>query len=415
MAFYNPKGFVPSFKHARAFAGEGGRVATLPDIIEARLATEPGQVPWEWYFTTLTAEYVGLSKAGNPIAIVAHGVGPMATLDGVLAAYGHEYKDKERQNRGGRISQEDFLRLESGGFGDVSVIDLAQTWGRVEYAFYSDQTFLEIEEEPLWQARLGAQWEKYVSHHTKFARDFHKKQGHPTYPRPCILSMKGSGYGARELFESRLVVSPGSAIANLLSISQLMHMHHRYDGRNRESLVSDVHTHDWSDGTRLVGVRPGLIADIHAGIPDIRTLLKVCKLDRLCGPNPKGKPGTSDGFWHLLKFGDRYFTDYPKVGESLDHCEAEFLVTKIVKLDGGPSFFRTIIGGHPIYFRYGVKEVQALAPQGANAYTIGEPGMDGSDHHIVPVRFYKVEVDTTRRFLRMDDIYRDYDLMMSLI
>ncbi|MEK7512280.1 MAG: hypothetical protein AAB575_04705, partial [Patescibacteria group bacterium] len=135
MAFYNPNGFVPAFKQAKAFAGKDGRVATLPDILEARLATKPGEYPWESYFTTMSAEYVGLSKAGNPIAIVAHGVGPMSTLDGVLVAYSHEFNDKERNQRGGRISQEEFLKLESGAYGEVTIVDLVATWNRRIYQF----------------------------------------------------------------------------------------------------------------------------------------------------------------------------------------------------------------------------------------------------------------------------------------
>lgn len=39
MAFYHPDGFVPAWKLASAFIGGNGRVATLPDIINARLST----------------------------------------------------------------------------------------------------------------------------------------------------------------------------------------------------------------------------------------------------------------------------------------------------------------------------------------------------------------------------------------
>src|SRR5437016_1386639 len=103
MAFYHPEGFVPAWKHCQAFIADNGRIATLPDIINARLRTPSegsDSVPWTTYFTTSSAEYVGVSPRGNRIVIVAHNVGPMSTLDGVLKAYSYEYKDRERTRRG---------------------------------------------------------------------------------------------------------------------------------------------------------------------------------------------------------------------------------------------------------------------------------------------------------------------------
>lgn len=100
MAFYHQDGLPAAWKQAMKFAGKGGRLATMPDIIASRLETNPGEMPWETYFTTLTAEYLGFSKQGNRILIVAHGVGPMSTLEGVQKAYSWEYTDKERDRRG---------------------------------------------------------------------------------------------------------------------------------------------------------------------------------------------------------------------------------------------------------------------------------------------------------------------------
>src|SRR3989344_1320951 len=121
MAFYHPDGLVAAWKQASRFAGDEGRIATLPDIIDARLATKPGSVPWERYFTTRSAEYVGKSRGGNRIIVVAHGVGPMATLDGVIETYKWHYSDKNRDRRGGRITEEEFHNLESGRYGPVAV------------------------------------------------------------------------------------------------------------------------------------------------------------------------------------------------------------------------------------------------------------------------------------------------------
>jgi hypothetical protein len=422
MAFYNPKGLVPAFKHAKAFAGKDGRVATLPDIIEARLATEPGDFSWETYFTTLSAEYIGLSKAGNPIAIVAHGIGPMSTLDGVLAAYSYQFNDKERNNYGGRISQEDFLKLESGTYGDVAVIDLVATWNRRPYQFSGHAvTTKEITEEPLWQARLGKKWREYVEHHSACARKWDEEY-HRSYERPCILGMDAAancGYSTRELFDRQIEKAPGKAVAHLLSIGRLVHSTHQYyeyDYERREyrdSLVSDVDCHGWSDGTRMLGIQPGTGVSVHPGIPSYSKLVEK-HLEKLWGPNPKGAKDTVNGFWHLVKMGKQHLTDYPKQGDGMDNHEPEFLITKIERV-GKPKQFRTTIGGYHGFFKYGIDEVRRIAPPEANAYTVGDDIAISGEDHVARITFYQVTVDTTQRLVRMDDIYRDYDLLMSLI
>lgn len=429
MAFYNPNGFVPAYKHVKAFAGDDGHVATLPDVIAARLASEPGSVSWERYFTTMSAEYVGLSRCGHPIVIVAHGIGPMATLDGVLASYRHQFDDKTRNRRGGRIPQSEFLKLESGGYGDVRVIDLASTWGRREYQFSGHAiTAKEIVEESLWQARLGPRWREYIEHHSQFARTWEEKLG-KRYPRPCIIAMDDAGncsYSTREMFDHWIRATPDTAIAHLLSIGGLTHSRHQYHehdyrrSENRESLACDVGCYEWWNGTRLLGIRAGARdrLDIHPGLPDFDELVET-HLKKLWRPNPGGVDGTPRGFWHLVQIGDRFFTDYPKQGERMDNHEPEFRVTEIKEVSAGPRQFRTTIGGHHGFFKYGIGEVRRIAPRGANAYTVGEVSIEwrggNPTHHVAPVTFYQVEVDTTRRLVRGEEIYRDFDLMMSLI
>jgi hypothetical protein len=123
MGFHHSDGFVPAWKQAIKFAGEHGRIGTMLDVVDARLAADINSFPWNTYFTTTSAEYFGYSKGGVRILIVAHGIGPMSTLEGILKAYSYEYKDKERNRRGGRIPQSEFQKLEDGFYGEVSVVE----------------------------------------------------------------------------------------------------------------------------------------------------------------------------------------------------------------------------------------------------------------------------------------------------
>ena len=141
MAFYHEKGFVPAFRQASKFAGKDGHIGTMPDVVALRLAIPPckelgmsnpsNPTPWDRYYTTLTAEYFGV-LVGRTSIIVAHGIGPMSTLQGILDAYRHEFDDKSHKRRGGRISQAEFDKLARGEYGDVSIIDYEKyrnRWG----------------------------------------------------------------------------------------------------------------------------------------------------------------------------------------------------------------------------------------------------------------------------------------------
>jgi len=76
MAFYHQDGLPAAWKQAMKFAGKKGRLAIMPDIVASRIETKPGDAPWETYYTTLTAEYCGItrtrpSKPGELTAIGA--------------------------------------------------------------------------------------------------------------------------------------------------------------------------------------------------------------------------------------------------------------------------------------------------------------------------------------------------------
>lgn len=441
-AFYHEKGFVPAYNQATRFAEEHskGRIATLPDVIDARLASGSKDSPWSTYFTTMTAEYLGKSRGGNKIIIVAHGVGPMATLDGVLAAYSHEFKDKDRNRRGGRISQEQFWNLESGICGPVAIVDFEAYLKRYRYPFSEQLRVSQALTDPLLKARLGPRAEEYLKHHAEVARKWHLQEAgidpenrfhnpnHGMYldrRRKMHLEMSQpdsdpfivQNADASNCSYEHRKLEDGMAIAHLISIGVLIHTNHSDERMSHESLTFDVGCHEWWNGVRLIGIRSNEpITGINNDTADLRAL-KEKNWQTLM--RPTFPPDTAkDGFFALMDFAGKTFTQYPKQGERMDTHEPEFLVTKVKKMKG-PNVFTTTIGGYYGWFKYGIKEVQQIAPKGANAYRlvgkIDFENIQGNPtHHSVAIKFFHVEVDQSQRLIRDEQLRENYPLLMSL-
>lgn len=422
MAFFNINGLVPAWNWASKFAGEDGRVGTMPDVIKARALQPYRETAWQRYFTTATAEYLGMSKGGNKILIVAHGIGPMATIDGILAAYAWEFKDKSRNNRGGRISLEEFHKLESGHYGAVHVIDYAALVARHPdpYAFrgiHNPFNYLsesQVIEEPLMRARLGPDYYAYAKKHAGFAREFYAEHHDVDAKKwavdPIIAKMDDASncsYPYRE-------VEDGMAFAHLLSIGTLNRVCH--SGRDRlETLSCDVSCHEWGNGVRLLGVRKdALLNNIHKG-PDPDKIVKRSWRKLLRPVQP-----TEIGLRMLMQMEDKTpFTQYPKIGERMDGFDPEY---RIISMEcvGEPVEFKTTIGGYHGFFKYGLKEVEAIAPQGANVYDfVSDPQIvwqgGNPEFHVAMVQFYKAKIDMTKRLPKADEVANDFDALMALL
>jgi hypothetical protein len=422
VAFYHQNGFVPAFEQASKFAGSYGRVATLPDIISARLNTPPAKElgtfnsrnpsPWDQYFTTMSAEYVGLTKTGAKVIIVAHGVGPMATSKGVVEAYRYHFSDKTRSRRGGRISRSEFLKLESGAYGDVSVIDFESYTRRRQYPFISALRSNEAMDDPLVLARLGPQAKKYLRRHTALARRWHKQE-HPQaiIEHPFIMTMRDESNCPYQ----HVKIDEDLALAHLLSIGQIANVH-GWEGDHPVTHWScDVTGHGWHDGTRLVGVRTGEVANIFRG-PDAHQLLRK-KWSILM--ELSGIESTESGSYVLTKMSDdTWFTQVDKVGGAMDTGEPEFKVISIEPI-GKPVKFSTPVCHYHGFFKYHKCEALAALPEGANAYVlVGNPANiyeDGNPvRQVCMIQPYRVVVDMTQRLARESNLINDYDRLMRL-
>lgn len=206
----------------------GKRIATLLDIIEARLATDPSESTWTQTFTTTSSEYWGIGKDGRPTIIVAHGVGPLSTYQGYL-------------NANGRISSAEFLKLERGEYGQVSVIDLWRYVKGYRYPFIEPLTEKEAVADALALTRLG----KYAKGYMKALNSLN--------PGSKILKMGETGglsYFTRDTEDQVYLPENGDAWANLLVVSD------HTDVQSRP-IVTEVRHHSTTDSVRFVGVEGG--------------------------------------------------------------------------------------------------------------------------------------------------------------
>jgi len=425
LAFFHDGG-LEGWAMAERFAGPGGRVATMPDIVDARIASGPRTSAWCRYQTTSSAEYYGISRAGSYVLAVLHGVGPMATLEGARAAYSWSLVDNEdRKKEGGRISREDFLAVLDGRWGEPHVVDVASYLRRYEYPF-SSLIRGWAETDPLVAARMGGS-ERVARYLEMLDREDVEEtggQGRTGKPSPGHLLrisddpnnsytriMDGTG-GKRFTFAPRMLgggTMDDGAMATLLSISQPCMTSGSGD---RASLQVDIGTHEWWNGTRFVGWRAGAPP---GDIPQDSSYDWASKArpDLLSAPYDGPVPPV----WTLMKDdeGD-WWVQRPKDGARMDTGVPLFRVSGIEEV-GGPVPFETTASSYPGFFKYDVSEVVPLMPEGANAYAKeGEPGLTSDERHVrTSLRFYRVEFGRDVALRREKDMMRDPDAMMAVV
>lgn len=448
MAFYHNDGLPAAWHQAAKFAENNGRLATMPDIIAARLATKPEDFPWQTYFTTTSAEYYGIGKNGKRILIVAHGVGPMSTLDGIQKAYKWEYSDKEREKRGGRITAQEFSDLEDGKFGEVEIIDLESYCERYKYPFLQMLLFSEAMSDPVLKARIGPSAEKYIQLHAEITRTWHREEvgsdevkkpyltkdvvngvlsGKKFYngnlqhvldgandSNPYIIKVDGASncsyfFGKKHGFRQ---IEEGYAIGHLLSIGTPCNVCHE----GNSSLASDISCHEWYDGVRLVGIKPNgnFSTGIHKG-PSAEDLLRKHWRDLFVATRKRETPD----FQAMMMFDDQWFTQYEKTGECMDTHKPKHLIISAEKI-GEPVQFKTTIGGWHGFFKYGINEVKAIAPPNANAYFFVSDTQivwenNNPTHHVRMVQFFKIDVDMTKRLIQPNRLAYKYETLMQLL
>jgi hypothetical protein len=423
MAFYNSNGLVPAWNQASAFHGPDGRVATLPDILAARLASPVDGNAWTSYFTTASSEFLGRDRDGRKMIVVAHGNGPLGSLAGILAAYSYQFKDRgDRVRRGGRISQETFWDLLDGKFGPVAIVDVETYSSTLKYPFSSGLTPNKAMLDALLHARFGVNAMKYVLRHEAEAITERKheaaRSGWPAFdehPAGNILCMTGSS-DVSYLNDSG-GPEEGFAYAHLLAISQ---MSLRSDAGRAPSLFCDVEPHSWNDGVRMLSLMPAFTSTpgpVHRGFELITALADPELREHLFVPCPEGSVVAGEGFHTLMRIGDTLFTQHPKAGCTMDTREPEYQASILDTAWTIPMQYRTISIRETSRFfaKYAVSEVRSAAPEGFNAYSMEDFNLtEDGNTAIGRFCFYKVSVDKTRKIPTSEKIMANTPIVLKM-
>jgi len=211
-------------------------------------------------------------------------------------------------------------------------------------------------------------------------------------------------------------IEEGLAYAHLLSIGGIVTMNHQNE-YGVPSWVCDIDTHDWGNGTRLIGVQEGAHSGIGKG-PDPYDLLR-SHWQKLMEPSGNTRP-LPGNFYTLVQMPNEvWFTQYHKKGGAMDSGEPEYLVTSIEAV-GEPVRFYTPIHHYYGFFKYEKREVRAVVPRAANAFVlVGDPTnvwKNGNPtQQTCLVQPYRVEIDHTRRLMKQNKLANDYELMLQLM
>jgi hypothetical protein len=240
-----------AWARASEYAGPEGHIATLPDIIQARLNKEVTDISWMGCITTSSFEAVGRSKAGHLIIIVGHDLKPLSTLEAITEAYSYEFQNPDQKHRGGRISIDTFHSLESGKYGEVSIVSLNKYMRDFKNPFHEPLTSTMAWDDPLTSARLfNPNFFKYIEKHgnmaIKYAFDYYGLR----LDWPYIFEMYGSINCPYENYES--IATDGLPFFHLLSISGLKPT--AYASCHKASLVSRVSPFEWNSPANVLGI-----------------------------------------------------------------------------------------------------------------------------------------------------------------
>lgn len=398
---------------ASRFAGDGGRIATMTDIVDARLAAPDDPLLWKSGIVTSSVEYVGLSPGGNPVAAVAHGVGPLADPDDMVCA--------DFISEGGarpyRISDEEFRGLLSGRFGDIDVFDIRDAVHRRRFHLMEPMSAAEARDDAIVRARLGPRADEFIKVHERRSKEWRWDRADYGGRDECMIAVRDpSGYP--------YLMLPGGGtdpVAFPLSMTGARpYRHCHMDAKGPSDhlrLVTDLGCYPWKGRTTVIGIRGGgAIGKVHHGMDAVRrSFLKhwprLLKVERRRPERMVSRALVDiDGLW---------FTQRPRKGMGIDAEEPEYKVSRLAR-SGNDMMVRLPYRGRVDRLVYEADEILSVLPPWSNAYRIvSEPNprwlrdQDAPSHVEVRVTPYHAVAETRWFVPPMDDIVRDFERVMG--
>jgi hypothetical protein len=410
MSFFHARNLLTALTRAERF---GDRIATLPEVALARTSADADAFSWTNDFVTGSAEYFGQTRTGIQVIAILHGAGPLADATGAFDAYG---VGEAGAHAGGSVSQTEFLGILDGAYGPVEIVELRRLLALRSLPFTETLTHAQACADPLVRARLGPAADSYLKRQRQVSENFRADRGDYASQNSCTLRLSDPDK------HPYLGCPPaaGRASAHLLRLSSHVDYDHgHYGGKEPVRHVSRVSTlgaYVWGEPARVIGVRgEGAFTNV---LPGAEALLRdLPKLwQKLLRPSPEVR--LFPRLIPLTRVGLHWFTQRAREGVGIDDGEPEFRVRSITRV-GETVEFTAPLRGDRNSLRYDRREVELVAPPGANAYRlVGTPrtawGERGASHLSIPADFYRVDVDTEKSLPAAEEIADDLDLLMAL-
>ncbi len=191
LAFHHEKGYEAQRKLALDFAGKDGRIATVEDIVNARLNSNIKDFAWWGTFITGSALFHGTDKNKNPLLVFTHGnaLPPMVALSDTKAIrdFYKQFDDPGVTHRDETpvLEQEEFQKLVDGHYGEVAVVNLNtykstaiamnripgdRTTGKASNRYSHE----EAKRDEIARAFFGREFDAFLDHYYSLAREWMK-------------------------------------------------------------------------------------------------------------------------------------------------------------------------------------------------------------------------------------------------
>lgn len=396
---------ISAYDNAIAYAGDEGRVLTMPDLCLLRSKADIGDPLWGRHFTSSSSEFYGLSKGGVPVVAVLHGGGPLSDFD-VFAG---------SMEQGCRVDAAVFMDVLDGKFGEVAVVDFATVTSERQYPF-APLTAEQVLSNPLWVARMGGLdvASAYITRHAMVSLAVREAEGdrHDGHAGLIIRMEEAEERyttieerSRHELWYAPKMPNSGVAAAHLLVMGAAFRS--GIGGIKGLHYVSSIGPLGRGDAMNFSAVASGEPERL-VQLPSPMRLYDVLGKGLLV-PHDRHDSGNS----LFVIRGENDLSYACLASDEQDDGDFAHPISSFVEV--GRTTFRQEPLGYYGVFKYNVADVRSLVPAGANAFKFSNLRLASSDLQEADLTFYQVEVDETHRLPTSEDLMASPKLVAAAI